>query len=530
MKLLGKILKISLFIFLFLVFLKPVIDPDFGWHLRQGLWMVENKQIIREDVLSWSFQGYKWEDFYWLTEVFFALVDKFLSLNFLSFFFSLYLVFFFWLVLRKKKLGILGYLAILLAVYLLSGFVGVRPQVLSYGYFALLFYWFRRVSQRAIPAAGGAKFLLRGGVAPAAHLGRWDRAYFLPLLFLLWANTHGSFLAGLAFLGIFVLLLSLRGVLIRRLAEKNDEAISISGFFQRLLLPHSLRNRNGRELKRLLSIAAFSFLATLLNPYGADWSSLFGYLGNEVNRNNILEFQPINFHYLYAWVFLLWVGVYYKLTALKDSPCREQGLSLSKNLRFFLTIPLVCMSFYAVRFIPIFVLVTLPEMVEGLGRLEKKLPVILKNLTFLLKLYILLIFLVLSLKFVLDSLWQLNSSDQLQKAGKYPLKAASFLKKEEIKGRLFNQYEWGGFLAWQVPEIRTFIDGRMPSWKKNNREIFADYLELINLKPGWQEILDYYQINLVLIKSDSPLTQVFNTSQEWRLIYKDKTAAVFQKS
>jgi hypothetical protein len=42
-----------------------------------------------------------------------------------------------------------------------------------------------------------------------------------------------------------------------------------------------------------------------------------------------------------------------------------------------------------------------------------------------------------------------------------PVETARFAKEHGVRGRLFNAYDWGGYLEWAMPESPTFVDGRV---------------------------------------------------------------------
>ena len=44
------------------------VDTDTWWHLRAGQWIVENRQIPREDAFSYTRAGEAWEYPGWLVE------------------------------------------------------------------------------------------------------------------------------------------------------------------------------------------------------------------------------------------------------------------------------------------------------------------------------------------------------------------------------------------------------------------------------------------------------------------------------
>jgi hypothetical protein len=60
---------VGLFGTLFVLAIAPALDPDLGWHLGTGRWIIENRQIPFTDPFSWSVPGRKWIAHEWLTEV-----------------------------------------------------------------------------------------------------------------------------------------------------------------------------------------------------------------------------------------------------------------------------------------------------------------------------------------------------------------------------------------------------------------------------------------------------------------------------
>jgi hypothetical protein len=54
--------------------LRPLSDPDIGWHLAGGLWMLDHRQILHTDVLAAG--GHKWVTYSWLFEVLIAVIFR----------------------------------------------------------------------------------------------------------------------------------------------------------------------------------------------------------------------------------------------------------------------------------------------------------------------------------------------------------------------------------------------------------------------------------------------------------------------
>jgi len=126
------------------------------------------------------------------------------------------------------------------------------------------------------------------------------------------------------------------------------------------------------------------------------------------------------------------------------------------------------------------------------------------------------------LSFVASTLesWQLT--DRLR-IDNYPVEAVNYLKEEHISGRLFNDYGWGGYIIWQAPEIKVFIDGRMTGWRKDDGSyILADYVAIAQ---GSCDIVLEYQIETVLITKNLEVSCFAN----WHKVYEDQVAKVLVK-
>lgn len=43
------------------------------------------------------------------------------------------------------------------------------------------------------------------------------------------------------------------------------------------------------------------------------------------------------------------------------------------------------------------------------------------------------------------------------------------MRADPPKGNGFHPYDYGGYLSWRVPMVKTFLDGRMPAWVENGK-------------------------------------------------------------
>src|SRR3989344_7637210 len=70
----------------------------------------------------------------------------------------------------------------------------------------------------------------------------------------------------------------------------------------------------------------------------------------------------------------------------------------------------------------------------------------------------------LFLSFLVRILETESLENRLKKDG-YPVEAANFLREKGLTNNVLNDYGWGGYLDWQNPDVKVFIDGRMAGWR-----------------------------------------------------------------
>jgi len=115
---------------------------------------------------------------------------------------------------------------------------------------------------------------------------------------------------------------------------------------------------------------------------------------------------------------------------------------------------------------------------------------------------------------------------------KFSFKAAEFLRKNPIQGKMFNFFDIGGFLDWQLyPQALTFIDGRT-----YNQEVFMEHQTVTGAMHGWEKVLEKYGINYIVLKSmDSsgmilPIVPVLANNPDWALVFSDGLFVVFVRN
>jgi hypothetical protein len=93
----------------------------------------------------------------------------------------------------------------------------------------------------------------------------------------------------------------------------------------------------------------------------------------------------------------------------------------------------------------------------------------------------------------------------------YPTGAVEALRTGS--GTLLNEYDWGGFLIYRVPERTVFIDGRLfPFYPA----VLRDYRDATELRPNWKDVLAKYDVREALLMPSKALAVALR-EDGWRV-------------
>jgi len=108
---------------------------------------------------------------------------------------------------------------------------------------------------------------------------------------------------------------------------------------------------------------------------------------------------------------------------------------------------------------------------------------------------------------------------------RYPAGALAALQNPAL--RIFTDDEWGDYLVYtRYPQGgKVFWDGRSDFYGGDNIE---KWLTVLNVKWDWQQTLDQYGIDAVLLGPQAPLATTLKGSSRWRVVYDDGIAIVFR--
>ncbi|HEX9166073.1 MAG TPA: hypothetical protein VF862_09190, partial [Gemmatimonadales bacterium] len=110
---------------------------------------------------------------------------------------------------------------------------------------------------------------------------------------------------------------------------------------------------------------------------------------------------------------------------------------------------------------------------------------------------------------------------------RFPVAAVERARAEDVPGRIFHEFVWGGYLLWAWPEQKVFIDGGSDFY---GGELLRAHREVIGIQPGWRDSLEVWRIDLVLVRSDGAMAGELARESAWRAWYSDSTATLFRRA
>ncbi len=467
------------------------MDPDFGWHLRSGSDLLKNWSIPKFDPYSHTLPDWPWVNHEWLMDGVAAFIYQNLGVFALIALFALLIVGSFILAASIAKVEY-KYKVLAAAIAILASLpiLGVRMQMVTLLGMGLTLWMLYRYREKQL-----------------THL--W---WFLPI-FLIWTNLHGGFLMGLIILAVFFV------------AELAKLAVSAywPKFYKRLNICESALT--APQLKHLFIIGLLSGAVTLINPYG--WGLYYDFYKLFINPfaiYHIAEWQPVNFANVTAQnyiIYLIAFGVVLLLTYRKVEPTR-----------WVITLFFLFLSLMYWRNMPFFMVMSVGFVAEIL---QSHTHLVFDRVTgnrWLMTVATIIIAIAVAQK-LLDVIPKTVNLNNTFASGGYPIAAVQWAKAhpEKLGTAMFNQYGWGGFLIWQFPEQKVFLDGRMPYWQVGDRFVFFDEQYIVNgYKQGLDMLTGKYHVDWVLVQAGRPLDYVlYGQKESWEKVYNDKVAVIYRK-
>jgi hypothetical protein len=479
--------------------LQPLTEPDFGWHLRTGLdLLVSGGRLPALDPYSHTMPDWPWVEHAWLTDLVLGwLYSTGGSAG------GLLVIAFFglvtgaaWIIAARTGQAIwpIRLVTCALSLWVALPFLGARTQVVTLLGVAVVLLLLDRLRQ-------GARWII----------------WIFPPLFLLWANLHGGSTAGLFLLAVEVGLNGCVAIVSRvwpDVSRMRDEVYLPPDFLRGLTLATGLAG-----------------LVTLLNPYG--WrlhQEILDSLVNQFMVSTLQEWQPPSLETLAGRLFAIYLG----------------GLTIAAVLWYRRLEPvrigvLLVFLFVACRHlrnIPIFLIVSLPLAVEllqiGCDRMVSALKLRQRGSAW----WVMGLTAALALLLVflgpdhLRDVWRFGATpDVAFRQTSYPIEAVEWIRThgDRLGSRPVHDYQYGGFLLWQLPGLKTFIDGRMPAWQIGDRWIFKDYVDLVSASVPRTDLLEKYAVDWALLKKGTALATLLAATPGWSHEYEDMKVVIYAR-
>ena len=94
--------------------------------------------------------------------------------------------------------------------------------------------------------------------------------------------------------------------------------------------------------------------------------------------------------------------------------------------------------------------------------------------------------------------------------------------------RVFNYYDYGGYLVWRlVPQGgRVYIDGRVEVY---GAQVFSRYLQVSYMTPAWADVIAQAHPDAIILPNAHPLTGILRQDSAWQVLRQDAVATVFTR-
>ena len=490
-----KLYPIIVLLLILIMAVRTPLETDMWWHLRAGEETLLNKEVYSVDTFSFTREGADWINHSWLSQVLMLLIFQAGSYHGLSIWVGgcavLSMLFVY---LQMKGHPLLRSAVLLFAAVVSSVVWSPRPQIHTLVLFSILGYLIFKYKRTK-----NYKYLI----------------WILPI-FVLWGNLHGGYVLGIILMG----------------------SVIVGEILNKILLKDFADNLSWRQISIFAIFIVSGFLVVLINPFGLDmWKIPFNTVGVETLQNVISEWASPDFHQVFQQP-MLWMllGVFSLI-----------GLS-KKNIDGTELVPLIAFSWaalvarrnfgpFAIIAAPIFSKYLASLIDDWLNVATEKFPWVNKileqsrqnnkDLKPGFKNMINLMLIGLLLVGVGWKIADVNEREFIHQAERdvFPVDAVEWMDDSEISGNVLNDYNWGGYLIWHLRDRPVFVDGRTDLF---GDEILNDYLSVMSLQPSWPEILDEYQINSVLVKSDSDIARALQNTN-WQIEYQDDISVILSK-
>ena len=461
----------------------PFTDPDTGWHISAGEWIVTHHQLPAHDPWSFTAESTPWYNLSWGFDV---LVYGLFALGGLSFIYFLTILAYslMAMLLARQALErgagpivVIGFF-ILVAGPLIAQSTWCRPHIIS----AFLFYISIQIFARDREKPSNA------------------RLAWLPLIMVLWVNMHGGFILMAVLFAVHLV-----------------EALAVDDWVR---------------IRRLFTVGIFTAMAILINPYGYHIYDGTMRTLDSVITNSIKEWRSVDFAVMWWYDMAILAFVFGLRPMERMATFSEKALALATLL----------LSLHSARLGLMLAIAATPLLAKGLTltlyslpnaehhRLQDQKFQNFLGLSIVRKAAMAGMGILLFLMVAPDTRMLLAPhADQLN-GGKTPLKALEYIRGHYPESmRWMNDYSLGGpIIFYSKGNFPLFIDGRAGT--AYSEAFLKDYLRVMEtyaFGKTARDILRKYDIDGLIIDPQSRLNTHLKVNPLWNRVYKDDAVALY---
>ena len=460
--------------------LSSIANGDFWWHLSTGIGILETHSLPRNGWFSQS-AALPWRASSWLYDVMVALGYQMLNVRVLP------------------LLAVIGKFALALATFVLAG--GLRGRFWTAAALSAIAQYLLGGIQPLPLACSVVALCIELALLMAFRREPATRAiWFVPGLFLLWANLDQHFVYGVLTLVWF------------------SAACAIQQWAARKEIDWPKTENSLLPLRTLAAITGASLLVTFMTPYG--WSGYSTFWTNATSAANpyFPHFQSLRFRIPQDYVVML----------LAMAAFLSLGIRRSRDL-FQVGLLVLCLAaaFHSQRDTWLVVLAAVA--IIGNAALQETAASGTQRVTSLTLRASGRPFLVaagLSLVIVLATFVVRGPSREgvLIKIGQaYPVAAADYIRQNKLPAPLFNSFSWGGFLTWYLPQYPVAIDGRTDLYGADTN---IQYAKVMNFEAHYSTYPALNDAATILVEKNSPAGRALPGARGFSKAYEDNVAVV----
>jgi hypothetical protein len=312
--------------------------------------------------------------------------------------------------------------------------------------------------------------------------------WLLPPVLWLWSNVHLQFVYGLALIGAFAL-----EPLLNRVFRSEVEY-------------------PGPRNQWLWLALGASTLVTLINPYSYGvWWVIWDFVKQPKQYRYVLEFHSMafdmNLHFMVLFITL--VAAVCLGRARKIQPLWMLLLFWSATLGFHAerdiwVVTMIC-------------LVIIGNRIAEVGRTSTEV----QPRVWLAAALVLVAFITFRIK-----TGPTNNMLLAHVATVMPVGAVAYIHEHHLQGPIFNNFDWGGFLIYSLPEFPVAMDGRT---NVHDQDEIERSLNTFDGRPSWRDDPLLAKANLVIVAPKFALASILALDPEFRIVFEDGTSVLFQR-